>query len=204
MRNRPPVLCCLRRLSALESLMVLLFHNSSSTFPGSSSVPCPGCHPAQTSRSAPCCSPAHSRHARGQGPSPQPSAQHTPQNCALQVSDFREQLLACAGVEAERVVEFSCGHVIPPDNILPLVLCGGPTEQQLEFTYQKRELPAMVGAAGGSGSAGIGEVGTEAPVQLALDEWHLQVLLGEGVGCPPFSHYVLSLSPPGVPLGPSE
>ncbi|XP_033615327.1 ATP-dependent DNA helicase DDX11 [Fukomys damarensis] len=64
------------------------------------------------------------------------------------VSDFREQLLACAGVEAERVVEFSCGHVIPPDNILPLVLCGGATEQQLEFTYQKRELPAMMDEAG--------------------------------------------------------
>lgn len=27
----------------------------------------------------------------------------------LQVSDFREQLLACSGVEADRVVEFSCG-----------------------------------------------------------------------------------------------
>uniref|UniRef100_A0A8C9PEK8 ATP-dependent DNA helicase DDX11 n=1 Tax=Spermophilus dauricus TaxID=99837 RepID=A0A8C9PEK8_SPEDA len=60
------------------------------------------------------------------------------------VSDFREQLLACAGVEAERVVEFSCGHVIPPDNILPLVICSGPSNQQLEFTYQKRELPQMV------------------------------------------------------------
>uniref|UniRef100_A0A8C0WM15 ATP-dependent DNA helicase DDX11 n=1 Tax=Castor canadensis TaxID=51338 RepID=A0A8C0WM15_CASCN len=60
------------------------------------------------------------------------------------VSDFREQLLACAGVEAERVVEFSCGHVIPPDNILPLVICSGPSGQQLEFTYQKRELPQMV------------------------------------------------------------
>ncbi|EHB05252.1 Putative ATP-dependent RNA helicase DDX11-like protein [Heterocephalus glaber] len=64
------------------------------------------------------------------------------------VSDFREQLLACAGVEAERVVEFSCGHVIPPDNILPLVLCSGPTNQQLEFTYQKREVPAMMDEAG--------------------------------------------------------
>uniref|UniRef100_A0A8C3WHA1 DEAD/H-box helicase 11 n=1 Tax=Catagonus wagneri TaxID=51154 RepID=A0A8C3WHA1_9CETA len=60
------------------------------------------------------------------------------------VSDFREQLLACAGVEAERVVEFSCGHVIPPDNILPLVICSGPANQQLEFTYQKRELPQMI------------------------------------------------------------
>uniref|UniRef100_A0A7N5JD83 DEAD/H-box helicase 11 n=1 Tax=Ailuropoda melanoleuca TaxID=9646 RepID=A0A7N5JD83_AILME len=60
------------------------------------------------------------------------------------VSDFREQLLACAGVEAERVVEFSCGHVIPPENILPLVICSGPSSQQLEFTYQKRELPQMI------------------------------------------------------------
>ncbi|XP_047404058.1 ATP-dependent DNA helicase DDX11 isoform X1 [Sciurus carolinensis] len=60
------------------------------------------------------------------------------------VSDFREQLLACAGVEAERVVEFSCGHVIPPDNILPLIICSGPSNQQLEFTYQKRELPQMM------------------------------------------------------------
>ncbi|XP_005334016.2 ATP-dependent DNA helicase DDX11 isoform X1 [Ictidomys tridecemlineatus] len=64
------------------------------------------------------------------------------------VSDFREQLLACAGVEAERVVEFSCGHVIPPDNILPLVICSGPSNQQLEFTYQKRELPQMMDETG--------------------------------------------------------
>ncbi|XP_057557749.1 ATP-dependent DNA helicase DDX11 isoform X5 [Hippopotamus amphibius kiboko] len=64
------------------------------------------------------------------------------------VSDLREQLLACAGVAAERVVEFSCGHVIPPDNILPLVICSGPSNQQLEFTYQKRELPQMMDETG--------------------------------------------------------
>ncbi|XP_066864519.1 ATP-dependent DNA helicase DDX11 isoform X3 [Kogia breviceps] len=64
------------------------------------------------------------------------------------VSDFREQLLACAGVEAERVVEFSCGHVIPAENILPLVICSGPSTQQLEFTYQKRELPQMMDETG--------------------------------------------------------
>ncbi|XP_056373802.1 ATP-dependent DNA helicase DDX11 isoform X2 [Hyla sarda] len=33
------------------------------------------------------------------------------------------------------------GHVIPPENILPIVLCNGPTNQQLEFTYEKRGLP---------------------------------------------------------------
>ncbi|XP_037370456.1 ATP-dependent DNA helicase DDX11 [Talpa occidentalis] len=60
------------------------------------------------------------------------------------VSDFRDQLLTCAGVKAERVVEFSCGHVIPPSNILPLILTNGPSNQQLEFTYQTRELPQMM------------------------------------------------------------
>ncbi|KAM8980272.1 ATP-dependent DNA helicase DDX11 isoform X1 [Sarcophilus harrisii] len=64
------------------------------------------------------------------------------------VADFREQLLECAGVGTERVVEFSCGHVIPPDNILPIVLCSGPSNQQLEFIYQKRELPQMMDEVG--------------------------------------------------------
>ncbi|XP_023562906.1 ATP-dependent DNA helicase DDX11 isoform X2 [Octodon degus] len=64
------------------------------------------------------------------------------------VSAFREQLLAHAGAEVERVVEFSCGHVIPPENILPLVLCSGPTSQRLEFTYERRELSAMVDETG--------------------------------------------------------
>lgn len=38
----------------------------------------------------------------------------------------------------------SSGHVIPPDNILPLIICSGPSSRQLEFTYLKRELPQMV------------------------------------------------------------
>ncbi|NXS55263.1 DDX11 helicase, partial [Brachypteracias leptosomus] len=60
------------------------------------------------------------------------------------VADFREQLLSCAGVDPACVVEFSCGHVIPPENILPIILCSGPSNQQLEFTYQTRDLPQMM------------------------------------------------------------
>ncbi|XP_039239091.1 ATP-dependent DNA helicase DDX11 isoform X4 [Pipra filicauda] len=60
------------------------------------------------------------------------------------VADFREQLLSCAGVDPARVLEFSCGHVIPPENILPIILCNGPSNQQLEFTYQTRDLPQMI------------------------------------------------------------
>uniref|UniRef100_A0ACB8FMR9 DEAD H (Asp-Glu-Ala-Asp His) box helicase 11 n=1 Tax=Sphaerodactylus townsendi TaxID=933632 RepID=A0ACB8FMR9_9SAUR len=64
------------------------------------------------------------------------------------VADFREQLFTSVGVGAGRIEEFSCGHVIPPDNILPVVLCSGPSGQQLEFTYEKRNLPQMMDETG--------------------------------------------------------
>ncbi|NXU03263.1 DDX11 helicase, partial [Buphagus erythrorhynchus] len=64
------------------------------------------------------------------------------------VADFREQLLCCAGVDPARILEFSCGHVIPPENILPIILCSGPSNQQLEFTYQTRDLPQMMDETG--------------------------------------------------------
>ncbi|KAG9472205.1 ATP-dependent DNA helicase DDX11 isoform X4 [Eleutherodactylus coqui] len=64
------------------------------------------------------------------------------------VSDFKQQLLIAAGLQPDRIVEFSCGHVIPPENILPIVLCSGPTNQQLEFTYEKRALPDMMDETG--------------------------------------------------------
>ncbi|KAM6425490.1 ATP-dependent DNA helicase DDX11 [Rhynochetos jubatus] len=64
------------------------------------------------------------------------------------VADFREQLLSRAGVDPARVVEFSCGHVIPPENILPIILCSGPSNQQLEFTYETRDLPQMMDETG--------------------------------------------------------
>ncbi|XP_035381632.1 ATP-dependent DNA helicase DDX11 [Electrophorus electricus] len=60
------------------------------------------------------------------------------------VTDFKQQLLLSAGVSEERIAEFSCGHVIPPENILPVVLCVGPSGQELEFTFQTRETPQMM------------------------------------------------------------
>ncbi|KAL2093534.1 hypothetical protein ACEWY4_010846 [Coilia grayii] len=60
------------------------------------------------------------------------------------VADFKEQLLLAAGVTEERIREFSCGHVIPPQNILPIVLCAGPSGQELEFTFQTRDTPKMM------------------------------------------------------------
>ncbi|KAJ8249834.1 hypothetical protein COCON_G00230500 [Conger conger] len=64
------------------------------------------------------------------------------------VSDFKDQLLLSAGVSVDRIAEFSCGHVTPPENILPIVLCSGPSGQELEFTFQNRETPQMMDEVG--------------------------------------------------------
>ncbi|CAL9695345.1 unnamed protein product [Knipowitschia caucasica] len=64
------------------------------------------------------------------------------------VSDFKQELLFSAGVEEGRIAEFSCGHVIPPENILPIVLCSGPSGQELDFTFQKRDSPSMMDETG--------------------------------------------------------
>ncbi|GCB82935.1 hypothetical protein scyTo_0023700 [Scyliorhinus torazame] len=39
-------------------------------------------------------------------------------------------------------------HVIPPENILPIIVCSGPSGQQLEFTYQKRDKPQLLDECG--------------------------------------------------------
>ncbi|XP_036376372.1 ATP-dependent DNA helicase DDX11 isoform X2 [Megalops cyprinoides] len=64
------------------------------------------------------------------------------------VADFKEQLLLSAGLSADRIAEFSCGHVIPPENILPIVLCSGPSGQELDFTFQNRDSPQMMDETG--------------------------------------------------------
>ncbi|KAI1882536.1 hypothetical protein AGOR_G00251760 [Albula goreensis] len=64
------------------------------------------------------------------------------------VADFRDQLLLSAGVSEDRISEFSCGHVIPAENILPIILCSGPSGQQLEFTFQNRDTPQMMDETG--------------------------------------------------------
>ncbi|XP_069019211.1 ATP-dependent DNA helicase DDX11 [Embiotoca jacksoni] len=64
------------------------------------------------------------------------------------VSDFKQELLFSAGVTEERITEFSCGHVIPPENVLPLVLCCGPSGQELDFTFQNRDSPRMMDETG--------------------------------------------------------
>ncbi|XP_037085600.1 ATP-dependent DNA helicase DDX11-like [Pollicipes pollicipes] len=54
------------------------------------------------------------------------------------VSEFRDQLLVAAGAAPERVTVFSCGHVVPADQLLTLSLAAGPSGAELLFSYQSR------------------------------------------------------------------
>ncbi|XP_074621921.1 ATP-dependent DNA helicase DDX11-like isoform X1 [Acropora palmata] len=54
------------------------------------------------------------------------------------MSDFKDQLFACAGLPNENIVEFSCGHVIPAEHLLAVALDRGPSGKELDFTYQSR------------------------------------------------------------------
>ncbi|XP_071519402.1 ATP-dependent DNA helicase DDX11 isoform X2 [Panulirus ornatus] len=60
------------------------------------------------------------------------------------VSEFREQLFLSAGADPSRVHEFSCGHVVPGEQIMPIALTKGPTNVTLDFTYQHRGDPKML------------------------------------------------------------
>ena len=60
------------------------------------------------------------------------------------MSEFRDQLFLSAGADPSRVHEFSCGHVVPGDQIMPLALAAGPTNTKLDFTYQHRGSPKVV------------------------------------------------------------
>ncbi|KAL3673599.1 hypothetical protein V7S43_001300 [Phytophthora oleae] len=52
------------------------------------------------------------------------------------VSQVIDQLFA--SVPKESIDLFSCGHVIPPENLLGFSLASGPSQKHLEFTYSRR------------------------------------------------------------------
>ncbi|KAK2157465.1 hypothetical protein LSH36_191g04057 [Paralvinella palmiformis] len=61
------------------------------------------------------------------------------------VSSFKEQLFYAAGVPPERILQYSCGHVIEADQLLPIAVRRGPSGLELDFTYQHRDTANMVG-----------------------------------------------------------
>lgn len=55
-------------------------------------------------------------------------------------SEFRKRLFESAGALDGRIVEFSCGHVIPQDNILPIIITKNVEKQPLLFNFESRFL----------------------------------------------------------------
>lgn len=53
-------------------------------------------------------------------------------------AEFRDRLFKVAGAAPDRIVEFSCDHIIPPENILPIILTHGPQKQPLLFNFENR------------------------------------------------------------------
>ncbi|EQC25734.1 hypothetical protein SDRG_16396 [Saprolegnia diclina VS20] len=52
------------------------------------------------------------------------------------------------GSSPDRLKVFSCGHIIPPSHLTGVALSVGPTNQELDFTYQKRNLPQTMDEVG--------------------------------------------------------
>ncbi|XP_073254508.1 ATP-dependent DNA helicase DDX11-like [Porites lutea] len=59
------------------------------------------------------------------------------------MSDFKDQLFTCAGLPSDNIVEFSCGHVIPAENLLSVALDKGPAGKEFDFTFQSRDSPDL-------------------------------------------------------------
>jgi chromosome transmission fidelity protein 1 len=58
------------------------------------------------------------------------------------ISDFVEQLLP--SVPTSELEVFSCGHVIPNEQLLPICLSAGPTNVPFNFTFEKRNKESLV------------------------------------------------------------
>ncbi|RZB39133.1 putative ATP-dependent RNA helicase DDX11, partial [Asbolus verrucosus] len=52
--------------------------------------------------------------------------------------EFRDRLFISSGAPPERILEFSCDHIIPPENILPIILTEGSKREKLLFNYDNR------------------------------------------------------------------
>lgn len=59
-------------------------------------------------------------------------------------SEFVDQLLMPAGVTPDRVMYFSCGHVIAKENLSVIALSQGPMGKVFEFTYRSKMDPEII------------------------------------------------------------
>ncbi|XP_045479917.1 ATP-dependent DNA helicase DDX11 [Harmonia axyridis] len=54
------------------------------------------------------------------------------------IGEFKNRLFISSGVEPNKIVEFSCDHIISPDNILPIIVTNGLQGQNLYFNFENR------------------------------------------------------------------
>ncbi|ESO06158.1 hypothetical protein HELRODRAFT_106032 [Helobdella robusta] len=54
------------------------------------------------------------------------------------ISDFKEQLLLSIGVKPNKIVEYTCDHIISRDHLLTITMAHGPSGHHLDFTYNNR------------------------------------------------------------------
>ncbi|CAG9766636.1 unnamed protein product [Ceutorhynchus assimilis] len=52
--------------------------------------------------------------------------------------EFRDRLFIGAGASKDRIVEFSCDHIIPAENILPFAITKGLEQEKLLFNFSNR------------------------------------------------------------------
>ncbi|RLU18770.1 hypothetical protein DMN91_009127 [Ooceraea biroi] len=55
------------------------------------------------------------------------------------MSEFTDQLFLMAGASPDRIMTFSCDHVIPKENIISNIVTRGPTGIEFEFNFQNRQ-----------------------------------------------------------------
>lgn len=60
------------------------------------------------------------------------------------MSEFVDQLFLMAGATPDRIMTFSCDHVIPKENIISNVVIRGPTGVEFEFNFHNRQDTRLV------------------------------------------------------------
>lgn len=60
------------------------------------------------------------------------------------MSEFIDQLFLMAGATTDRIMTFSCDHVIPKENIISNVVMRGPTGVEFEFSFHNRQNTKLV------------------------------------------------------------
>ncbi|KAG8379953.1 hypothetical protein BUALT_Bualt07G0143200 [Buddleja alternifolia] len=58
------------------------------------------------------------------------------------IEETKERLFP--SLQLDRLPFFSCGHIIPSENILPLAVKHGPSNQSFDFSYKARSSSAMI------------------------------------------------------------